>query len=144
MSDLDEVIRALARVPLFAGLNTKQLRGLATTAARRQYAAGDKIITQGEGGIGLFVLLSGEADAVHTRVDGVDAVVDTFGPTDFFGELAILHDQPRTATVIAKAPTECLVLSRWEFLSELKTDGEMAVVILQELALRFQRTMLGL
>jgi CRP-like cAMP-binding protein len=144
MSDLDEVTRALARVPLFTGLNTKQLRGLAKTAARRKYGAGDEIITQGEGGIGLFVVLSGEADVVHTRIDGESVVVDTFGPTDFFGELAMLHDQPRTATVIATAPTECLVLSRWEFVAELKTDAEMAVVILQELAERFQRTMLGL
>ena len=144
MSDLDEVTRALARVPLFTGLNTRQLRGLAKTAAQREYAVGDEIITQGKGGIGLFVILSGEADVVHTRVDGEKLTVDTFGPTDFFGELAMLHDQPRTATVVATAPTKCLVMSRWEFLAELKTDAEMAVVILQELAERFQRTMLGI
>jgi CRP/FNR family transcriptional regulator len=107
----------------------------------RSYAAGEEIVTQGEGGIGLYVIVSGRAEAVHARDDGEKVTVNTFGPTDFFGELAVLNDEPRTASVIATQATECLVLTRWEFLGKLKADSEMAVVILTELARRFQRAL---
>jgi CRP/FNR family cyclic AMP-dependent transcriptional regulator len=131
----------LAQVPLFRNLNKGQLQSLAKSVAPRHYAAGEELVTQGKGGIGLFVVVSGKAEAVHTRLDGTRVVVNTFGPTDFFGELAMLNDEPRTASVVALEDTECLVLVRWEFLGKLRQDGEMASVILQELATRFQRAM---
>jgi CRP/FNR family transcriptional regulator len=60
------------------------------------------------------------------------------GPTDFFGELTLLDDGLRTASVIATDETECLILTRWNFLAVLKEDADMAVVILEELAKRFR------
>jgi CRP-like cAMP-binding protein len=68
-------------------------------------------------------------------------VVNTFGPTDFFGELALLDDEPRTASVVATEETECLVLSQWEFFGSLREDPDMAIEILQELATRFRRAL---
>ena len=136
-----ETTQILAKVPLFQGLSTRQIQGLAQTATQRKFAAGEQIVTQGEGGIGLYVILSGQAEAIHTRVDGEQVVVNTFGPTDFFGELAMLSDEPRTASVVATEDAECLVLTRWEFLGKLKADAEMSVLILQELAKRFQRAL---
>jgi len=65
-------------------------------------------------------------------------VVNTFGPTDFFGELALLDDGLRTASVVATEATQCLVLTRWDFLGVLKQDVDMAIVILEELAKRFR------
>ena len=141
MSPTQDLTQVLAKVPLFRGLSKRQLQGLAATATQRTYAAGDRIVTQGQGGIGLFVILSGSAQAIHTAADGQEIVVNTFGPTDFFGELAMLNDEPRTASVVATADTECLVLARWEFLGKLKADAEMAVLILQELAKRFQKAL---
>jgi CRP/FNR family cyclic AMP-dependent transcriptional regulator len=141
MSPTPDLTQVLAKVPLFQGLSKRQLQGLAATATQRTYAAGDRIVTQGQGGIGLFVILSGGAQAIHTAADGQEIVVNTFGPTDFFGELAMLNDEPRTASVVATADTECLVLARWEFLGKLKADAEMAVLILQELTKRFQKAL---
>jgi CRP/FNR family cyclic AMP-dependent transcriptional regulator len=141
MSPAQDLTQVLAQVPLFQGLSKRQLQGLAATATQRSYAAGERIVTQGEGGIGLFVILSGSAQAIHTAAEGQEIVVNTFGPTDFFGELAMLNDEPRTASVVATADTGCLVLTRWEFLGKLETDAKMAVIILQELAKRFQRTL---
>ncbi len=141
MSPAQDLTQALAQVPLFQGLSKRQLDGLASTATQRTYAAGDRIVAQGQGGIGLFVILSGSAQAIHTDTEGQEIVVNTFGPTDFFGELAMLNDQPRTASVVATADTECLILTRWEFLGKLETDGKMAVLILQELAKRFQKAL---
>jgi CRP-like cAMP-binding protein len=65
-------------------------------------------------------------------------VVNTLKPTDFFGELALLSEGPRTASVVAEQDTECLVITRWEFRSLAKEDGEMALVVMEELAHRFR------
>jgi CRP-like cAMP-binding protein len=99
------------------------------------------IVTQGKGGAGLFIVVSGNAEAIRVRTDGSKAVVNTFGPTDFFGELALLDDEPRTASVVTTEKTECLVLSQWEFLGALREDAEMGIVILQELTRRFRRAL---
>ena len=141
MPPAQDLTQLLAQVPLFQGLSKRQLQGLAATATQRTYTAGDRIVTQGQGGIGLFVILSGSAEAIHTGADGQEIVVNTFGPNDFFGELAMLNDEPRTASVVATADTECLILTRWEFLGKLKADAEMAVLILQELTKRFQKAL---
>jgi CRP/FNR family transcriptional regulator len=141
MSEKEKTVEFLARVPLFQNLNRRQLQGLANSLTSRHYAAGDEIVTQGKGGIGLFVIASGKAEAIHVRADGSKAVVNTFGPADFFGELAVLNDEPRTASVVATEDTECLVLTRWELLGKLELDGKMATVILIELAKRFQRAL---
>ena len=73
------------------------------------------------------------------RLDGEKIVVNTFGPTDFFGELALLDDTGmRTASIVANEATTCFVLTRWDFIASLKQDADMAVYILQELAKRFR------
>ncbi len=73
-------------------------------------------MTQDRGGEGFFIVVSGGARAIRQRSDGTQAVVNTFGPTDFFGELALLDDGLRTATVVTTEATKCLVLTRWDFL----------------------------
>jgi len=141
MPDLEKTVEFLARVPLFQSLKRSQLERLARRFVVRKYTAGQDIVTQGRGGAGLFIVLSGKADAVRVRTDGTKVLVNAFGPTDFFGELALLDDEPRTASVVATEDAECLVLSQWEFFGELREDAEVAVVILQELARRFRRAL---
>jgi CRP/FNR family cyclic AMP-dependent transcriptional regulator len=141
MAEQEDRIRFLANVPLFRGLKEKQVQMLNKRFVSRTYDAGDEIVTQGKGGAGLFVLLSGAAEAVRIRRDGSRAVVNAFEPTDFFGELALLDDEPRTASVIALERTECLVLSQWEFFGALREDPDMAIEVLQELARRFRRAL---
>lgn len=138
MADVQETVGFLNRVPLFQGLKKRQLERLAEKFVPREYAAGQAIVTQGKGGEGFFIITSGQAEAVRERADGEKVVVNTFGPTDFFGELALLDDGLRTASVVATEATHCLVLTRWDFLGVLKTDVDMAIVILEELAKRFR------
>ena len=66
-------------------------------------------------------------------------MVNTFKPNDFFGEITLLDDGPRTASVIATEETECLILSRFDFLALMKNDADMGVVIAQEVAKRLRR-----
>jgi CRP-like cAMP-binding protein len=78
---------------------------------------------------------------LRERSDGVKVTVNNFGPTDYFGELALLDDGLRTASVVTTEPTTCLVLTRWDFMGALREDVEMAILILQELARRFRRAL---
>jgi CRP-like cAMP-binding protein len=137
MPNHKEITDFLSHVPLFKTLKRRQLEGLARIIVVQTYEAGHEIVTQGKSGVGLFVVASGAAEAVHVRADGTRAVVNVFGSTDFFGELALLTEGPRTASVVATEPTECLVLTRWNFMGVLRGDAEMAISILEELAWRF-------
>jgi CRP-like cAMP-binding protein len=141
MSELETTAKFLAKVPLFSSLKARQVKQLAGRMVARDYDTGEDIVEQGKGGIGLFIIVSGAADVIRVNSDGSKAVVNEFGPTDFFGELSLLDEEPRTASVIATEKTECLVLSQWEFLGALRQDAEMSIVILQELAKRFRRAL---
>jgi CRP-like cAMP-binding protein len=141
MNDTKQTIGFLQNVPLFHNLNNRHLEHLARRVVERQYAAGQPIVTQGHGGEGFFVIVSGRAEAFRQRADGEKVEVNKFGPTDFFGELALLDDGLRTASVIATEPTKCLALTRWDFQAALREDAEMSVIILQELAKRFRRAL---
>jgi CRP-like cAMP-binding protein len=142
MSDLKQTVGFLNKVPLFHGLKDRHLEHLARRMVERDYAAGQSIVTQGQGGEGFFVIVSGKAEAFRERSDGVRVEVNVFGPTDFFGELALLDDGLRTASVVTSEPTKCLVLTRWDFLTALREgDVEMSITILQELAKRFRRAL---
>jgi CRP-like cAMP-binding protein len=137
MPELKETAEFLSKVPLFKTLKHSQLESLAKVARPDDFAAGEDIVTQGEGGVGLFIIVSGQADVVHVRRDGTRRVVNRLGTADYFGELALLTEGPRTASVVATEPTQVLILARWDFMGLLKRDGEMAIAILQELAWRF-------
>ncbi len=138
MADVKQTVGFLARVPLFRGLKKRQLERLARRFVERGYGDGEAVVTQGRGGEGIFIIVSGGAEAIREQVDGTKAVVNTFGPTDFFGELALLDDGLRTASVVTTEMTQCLILTRWDFLGVLKEDVDMAIVILEELAKRFR------
>jgi len=138
MANVKETVGFLNRVPLFQGLQKRQLERLAQKFVPREYAAGQAIVTQDKGGEGFFIIASGQAEAIRERADGDKVTVNTFGPTDFFGELALLDDGLRTASVVTTEATQCLALTRWDFLGVLKEDVDMAIVILEELAKRFR------
>jgi CRP-like cAMP-binding protein len=138
MADVKRTVDFMLRVPLFRGLKKRQLERLAKKFVPRKYAPGEAIVTQDKGGAGFYIVASGKAEAVRERVDGTKVVVNAFGPTDFFGEMALLDDGLRTASVVATEATECLALTRWDFLGVLKEDVDMAIVILEELAKRFR------
>lgn len=127
---------------MFQSLNNRRLENLAKRIVEREYAAEQPIVIQGKDGEGFFITVSGKAEAFRERADGVKVPVNTLGATDFFGEFALLDDGLRTASVIAAEPTQCLVLTRWDFLTALReTDLEMSIVILEELAKRFRRAL---
>ena len=100
----------LKNVPLFSGLDKRELEQIAGSMRERSVAAGDVVLEQGAGGAGFFVVESGEGDVT---VDGNS--VGTVGPGDYFGEIALLTGSDRTATITARTDMHCYGLTPWEF-----------------------------
>jgi CRP-like cAMP-binding protein len=141
MGKTEEMVSLLAKVPLFQGLNNRHLGQIASRLVPRTYLPDQEIVTQGKTGFGMFIIIDGHADAVLELSDGSKTVVNSFRPNDFFGEVSMLDGEARTASVIAREKTECLVLDRVEFLALMHNDAEMATRIAVTLAKRMRRAL---
>ncbi len=143
MHDQAAIREFLTSVPLFGGLNDRQIERISRRFAQRQYEAGDIIIHQGHIGVGLFIIIAGEVDVIREDADGNKNHMATITKGDFFGEFSLIDEAPRIATVIAKTPVvDCLILSRLDFLAAMQEDSEMPLVIMRELVSRL-RNLLG-
>jgi CRP-like cAMP-binding protein len=131
---------ALRKVPLFSGLVAADLNRLGRILVPRQYESGELILKEGDEAVGFFILSSGKVRVVKDLGGGKEQVLATLTPGEFFGETALLDGYPRTATVQAVDKTECLALTRWDFMSELKGSPTMAVEIVRVLARRLRQT----
>jgi CRP-like cAMP-binding protein len=119
----------LAKVPLFAGLEQRDLARIADSFKERNYAAGDTIAAEGQGGAGFFVIADGTAK-VTIRGDARG----TLGPGDYFGEIALIDEGARTATVTAESDLRTYAMTFWEFRPIVETDARIAWKLVQALA----------
>lgn len=130
----------LGSVSIFADLDPASLAALERLAEARDYAAGAVIVSQEERGDALFVLVRGKAKVVLYGDSGREIILSIFkSPGDFFGEMSLLDDQPRSATVIADEPSRLLVLSRRDFQAHIERHPRTALRVLQELSRRLRR-----
>ncbi len=116
----------LARVPLFAGLSKKELAQVGSIADELDFQAGKTLIREGEPGREFFVLLEGRAEVTR---DG--ETIATHGAGGFFGEIALLHELPRTATVTTLEPSVALIITARDFRALVKKSPEIALSVLQ-------------
>jgi CRP-like cAMP-binding protein len=100
----------------------------------------ETLIEQGERGVGLYIIASGEVKIVKKTAGGDELEVALHRTGDFFGEMAVLDDAPRSASVIAVADTKCLFLSAWDFKARMKLHPEIAMEILPVVVKRFRET----
>ncbi len=128
----------LASVPLLSALDRKTLQRLAEHAKVRTYEPGERIVTQDAPASALYVILSGRVSVERGHGDPLERVGD-LGPGDFFGELALIEEHPRTATVTAVDETRCILFVAWEFTALLKEYPQIAVPLLTELIRRTHR-----
>ena len=124
---------ALASVPLFAGISEDSMARLAAVTGEVDFAPGQFIVVQGQVGTGLYVILEGSARVVR----GSDEL-NTLGPGEFLGELAVIDQQPRNASVQAIEPTRCLALASWELLELLESDSQLALNLIRGLVTRIR------
>jgi CRP/FNR family transcriptional regulator, cyclic AMP receptor protein len=124
-------VDTLRRVPLFAGLNDKELESIAGSMRERTFPEGETVMREGATGAGFFIIEDGHADVTvggeHRR---------TLQPGDHFGEIALLTGSERTATIIAKTNLHCYGLTAWDFKPLVEGNPEIAWKLLQSMAER--------
>ncbi len=130
----------LEKVPIFAGLDRKHLKQLSRIMVPRTFKTGDVIIKEGDQGAGVFVITSGQVEVVGGAQKASPTVLNTLGPGDFFGEMALFEGFPRSATVRCLEDTECLAMTRWDFRAELNTHSEIAIAVIEAMARRLRET----
>jgi CRP-like cAMP-binding protein len=122
-------IELLRGIPLFSGLEERDLENLSEEFNERSFAAGHSVAEEGEGGLVFFVVESGEA-AVEVRGEQVG----TLGPGDSFGEIALIDRRPRTATVTATTDLRCYSLPVFVFRPFVEARPQVAWKLLEEMA----------
>lgn len=135
---LNEEVELLRNIPLFANIEPSKLKLLAFTSERVAYEPGQELFHQGDDGDAAYIIIGGEADII-IETDNGPFTVATFKRNDIVGEIAILCDVPRTATVLVKDKLETLVISKELFYRLVMEFPQIAVEIMRELAQRLER-----
>ena len=126
---------ALRNVPLFFGIEGKELTRIANQMKERVFREGSTVVAEGETGAGFFVIAEGNA----TVSIGGD-VRATLGPGDHFGEIALIDDGVRSASITAATDLRCYGLTPWEFRPFIEEHPQVAWVLLRTLAKRIRST----
>ncbi|MDQ2982625.1 MAG: cyclic nucleotide-binding domain-containing protein [Actinomycetota bacterium] len=119
----------IKQVPLFQGLDPHELEMITRTFKERTFDSGQTVAEEGTGGVGFFVIADGNAKVtVHGEERG------TLGPGDYFGEIALIDDGARSATITADSDLRCYGLTSWEFRPLVETNASIAWKLLQAMA----------
>lgn len=142
-SQIDRV-GMLRNVALFEGLSEPRLQALAAVCRIGTFPEGDEIIEQGDELLeeedGLYIVLDGTVEVRRDSTDETDGrLIATLSATEFFGEMALLDGHPRSASVYATSEVVCMMLSRWDFQRQLRSDPEIAMRVLAVLSGRIRR-----
>jgi CRP/FNR family cyclic AMP-dependent transcriptional regulator len=129
----DGAAELLKRVPIFSDLDKKELDRIAASMKPRTFNAGETVTAEGQTGVGFFVIESGEATVT---VHGDER--RKLGPGDYFGEVALLNETTRTATITADTDLRCYGLTSWEFRPLVETHGSIAWKLLQAMSKTYQ------
>lgn len=136
---LHEEVDLLRKIPLFAKIDPSKLKLLAFTSERLTYGAGQELFHQGDVGDTAYIIIDGEADVLVDTPTG-ELAVAKLKQNDLVGEIAILINVPRTATVRADSELTTLAISKDQFFRMIGEFPDMAVEIMRELAQRLERT----
>ena len=128
----------LKNVPLFSSFSDQQLACLLPAVQHRRFPRGSYVIRAGEETDSLYIILAGKAKVLIPDDDGNEVILSVIGPNEFFGEMGLLDDQPRSASVETMESCEMLRISRSAFLSCLKDNFDTAMLIIRNLVKRLR------
>lgn len=134
-----DALPVLKSVPLFREVSEADLRAIADLVRERRQPKGSLILTQGDEGEALFLIRSGQVKVTIVAEDGREVILSVLGPGSFFGEMALIDDEPRSAHVFAMQESVLLVLRREDFRARLARSPELAIALLRELSRRLRR-----
>lgn len=130
-----EAVRFLKNTPLFAQFTEAELQALLGVAKEREFEAGKTIVREGDSGVGFYLILNGQVEVRKGQ-----KMLAKLGAGQFFGEMALVLDTPRTADVVALEKTKCLLLTRWDLRALISSYPDIAMKIQSELANRLLKT----
>ena len=139
MKTLTEEVELLRKIPLFSAIDPGKLKLLAFASDRKIYNSGQDLFKQGDSGDAAFVIVNGTADVIVSN-DGREVIVANVGCNEIIGEISILCDVPRTATVRATKKLEVLKVKKEHFLGLISQVPDLGIEVMRELASRLQKT----
>ncbi|MBV8518719.1 MAG: Crp/Fnr family transcriptional regulator [Acidobacteria bacterium] len=126
------------KFPLFADLDDRELASIAAVAKTRRYAKDDVVFHADESGDVFCLIREGQVKVTMISPEGKEIILSLLGPGDFFGEMALLDDEPRSATVMATEPLELVTIWRSDFLQILAENFSIAKKVLAEISRRLR------
>jgi CRP/FNR family transcriptional regulator, cyclic AMP receptor protein len=123
----------IGSVPFFGGLDEKKRRSIAAQGKELSYKAGDSIVNEGTTGVGFYLILDGKAEV---RKGG--KVLATLGKGQYFGEMSLIDELPRSADVVAATPARCWAITSWAFAGLMQTNPDIAIHMLKEMVKRLR------
>jgi CRP/FNR family cyclic AMP-dependent transcriptional regulator len=126
-------VELIKSVPLFSDLDNRELKQIAQSMKERTFNAGDTVTEEGKGGIGFFVIADGTA-----KVSVGGEQVRTFSTGDYFGEIGLIADIDRTATITAESELTCYGMTSWDFRPLVESNASIAWKMLQVMAQRLK------
>lgn len=128
--------RQLANIPLFTGLDTHELSMINSGASVRTFSRNTIVVHEGDESDSLFLVLSGRVQVFLTSENGREVILNTQGEGEYFGELALLDDLPRSASVITIEPCKFCVIAKTDFQKILLNHPEIAQKVIRNLTRR--------
>jgi len=134
------IVHRLKNVPIFQRLTDDQLKRIESLVTPRCYPRGAIIVHEGEIGDSMEIIIKGSVKVVYFTGEGQEVILSTLEPGQFFGEMSLLDNEPRSATVMAQEKTETLHLQREPFLNMMRNNPDMMMDLIQELVRRIRLT----
>ena len=128
----------LKAVPLFTSFPEDQLRVLSTMVTRRSAPRNTTIMAGGDPTDSLYIVLSGRLKVMMSDADGKEVILSILGPGEFFGEMGLIDDEPRSATVVTIEPCELLAITKRDFKNCLAQNFDMAMAVMRGLVRRLR------
>lgn len=128
----------LRRVPLLSSLNDQQIESLAAGSTRRNFPKGRTIVSEGEPSQSLYILLSGRAKVQRSDSEGKEVILAVLGSGDFFGEMSLIDDAPRSASVITLESCDFMSIAKDSFKSLLMQSNEMCLAVMKGMVTRLR------
>jgi CRP/FNR family cyclic AMP-dependent transcriptional regulator len=128
----------LKRVPLFSGLGERQLEKVAAGSVRRSFARGRMVVAEGEPSSALYILLAGRAKVQRSDSEGKEVILAVLGSGECVGEMSLIDDAPRSASVITMESCEFMAINKETFLATLEENPQIALKIMKGLVKRLR------
>jgi CRP/FNR family cyclic AMP-dependent transcriptional regulator len=129
----ERLAKMIGKVSLFSGLSQKQLKSIGKSGAERKFEPGHVIVKEGETGVGFYLILDGKVEVRKKK-----KVLSTLSTNDFFGEMGLIDDQPRSADVVALSPTTTFCLSVWSFTGIVVGNPQIAIKMMKVIVARLR------